>query len=354
MSRRAGIGGRAGGGCERSELGRGELWRQAPCMPPGRRQPARQPKKGTLSPFADSRTSPVKGEADRLEVSRKSNRSVEWTITVCQNPLMRSRLRRAAKRIGCLFAVLLAGFWLFYLWQPYRVDWVERRPERPLPRVPIEETGMLSPRSRVLIVVGHPDDDAYYIGGTLFRLKDLDATMRLVVCTDGDKSYYPFSDPKPLRRIRRREEEECARTAGIRDVVFFGLPDSRMAVDDALVERLADQIRWFRPTHLLTFDPKYPYRVSHRDHRAAGQATVAAARKVGFPGWLMLFATLGPNTAVDMTEKWPDVENLLAIHKSQFYGERLAWIRRSVKAHAMEAGERFGPALAEQFRAFRL
>lgn len=258
------------------------------------------------------------------------------------------------KRLGIVVGVLLVLSGGFYLWQPYRVQWKDRRPENAPPVVPIEQVGLLEPGRRVLILVGHPDDDAYYIGGTLFRLKSVGANMRLVVCTKGDKGYYPFGDAASLAKVRREEEKRCSETVGIRWVVFLNRPDSRMAVDDGLVGEIAEQIESFKPDFILTFDTKYPYRVSHRDHLAAGEATLKGGAKAHFKGLFLLFATQGPNTAVDITDRWPDVEKLLAVHKSQFFGEKLTRIQNSVKAYKQEAGEVFGPALADSFRACRL
>jgi len=268
-----------------------------------------------------------------------------------ERPLRKRRPLLSWRRLGITLAVLFLGVLLFYWWQPYRVDWIERHPATPPPRVSLDEIGLIDPRRRVLLVTAHPDDDAFYVGGTLFRLKDSGASVRQVVCTDGDKGYYWFNDSESTARIRQEEELECAKLAGIDEVAFLSLPDGRMTADENLVRRLEKEISEFKPEVILSFDAEYPYRVSHRDHRATGEAVAAAVKGAGFRGWLMCFATLGPTTAVDITNKWQGVENLLAIHKSQFYGERLRRIRGFVKAHAMEAGERFGPALAEQFRA---
>lgn len=258
------------------------------------------------------------------------------------------------KRIGIALGVLAIAILGFYFWQPYRIDLIEYRPDKPLPRIPIEQVGLLEPGRRVLVVTGHPDDEAYYIGGTLFALKEKGARVKLVVLTNGDKGYYPFSDSEGLARIRKEEEREGASLIGAEAVVFFDEPDSRTTVDDELVIKLMREIDSFKPETILTFDPEYRRRLSHRDHRAAGEATVQAARKARFHGWMMLFSTLGPNTAVDVYPYWNQVDRLLAVHKSQFHGERLVRIRKSVLAWAEEAGAEFGPILAEAFRAVKM
>lgn len=246
---------------------------------------------------------------------------------------------------------LVAGF---YLWQPYRVQWIDKRPDPPPDHLPIEQLDLFRRGVKVMIVVGHPDDAAFYLGGTLMALRDAGASMLQVVCTDGDKGYYPFSDAESLRQVRRTEESEAAGICGIKEVVFLGMPDGRLTVSDVLLKRIQEEIDAFEPDFIVCNDPVFPFRVSHRDHLTAGEAALRSAANAGFRGTFLLFATQGPNTAADVTSRWPEVEQLLAIHKSQFYGEKLDRIRGFVKAYKQEAGMEFGPALADSFRACRL
>jgi len=74
-------------------------------------------------------------------------------------------------------------------------------------------------------------------------------------------------------------------------------------------------------------------------------------KEIGFTGWALFFQTNSPTTFADVDRQWSDVQNLLAVHKSQFFGERLERIRSTVSEHALEAGERFGASFAEPFRA---
>lgn len=267
---------------------------------------------------------------------------------------MKLKGKFSGKRLAKVLAVLFVLVAIFYFWQPYRVQWIQRLPDPPLVMVPIEQTGLLARGKRVLIVVGHPDDDAFYVGGTLFTLKELGATVRLIVCTNGDKGYYPWGDSSELAKVRQDEEKACSAAAGVQEVVFLGLPDSRMSPDGAATDRIAEEIRDFQPDYLLAVDPQFPFRIQHRDHLASGEAALKAGKKAGYRGLFLLYATSSPNTAVDVTRFWPDVENLLATHKSQFYGDRLIRIRGFVKAYKIEAGEIFGPALADSYRACRL
>ncbi|MBX3118302.1 MAG: PIG-L family deacetylase [Fimbriimonadaceae bacterium] len=242
---------------------------------------------------------------------------------------------------------------LFYLWQPNRIDLVQKRPKAPLPRMPIADTGLLSKTSRVLVITGHPDDEAYYVGGTLFALKDAKASVKLIALTNGDKGYYFFSDSKALTKVRQAELRESCEKVGA-EVDFYNEPDGRLPVSDEIIDRVAVAIQAYRPTHILCFDPDYPPRISHGDHRAAAEIARDAAKKAEYNGWMMHFSTMGSNTAVDVSVFWSQAEELLAIHKSQFFGEKLERIRNTVSNNALNAGEQWGVAYAEPFRAVKL
>lgn len=255
------------------------------------------------------------------------------------------------KRTGIAVGILAVLFLCFYAWQPWRFDLVERKPNKRLPRIAIEETGLFERGKRIALVTAHPDDEAFYLGGTLFKLKESGAKTTLLVLTDGDKGYYPFFDSVSLAKTRKKETQESAKTVGIEEVVFFSFPDGRLSFEDKTVKRLAEEIIELSPEIVLTNDPLYWPRLSHRDHRVSGEITAKALEEIGFTGWVLFFQTNGPNTFADVDRHWGDAQDLLGVHKSQFFGERLERIKAMVSERALNAGEKFGAGFAEPFRA---
>lgn len=256
------------------------------------------------------------------------------------------------RRLGIAICVIAGLLVLLYLWQPNRIDIVQKRPATPLPRIELSETGLLSKTSRVLLITAHPDDEAFYLGGTLYALKEAGAKVKIVALTNGDKGYYLFNDWKATAKKRQEELRESCRRVGA-EVEFLNFNDGRLSVDDETIERTMVEIQAYRPTHILLFDPEYPPRISHGDHRAAGELAAQAIEKAAFKGWTMHYSTFGENTACDVSAYWAQAEDLLAVHKSQFFGEKLERIRNMVSNKAMEAGERFGTTYAEPLRAVR-
>ncbi len=257
---------------------------------------------------------------------------------------------RRLGRIGFLTAGALA---ILYLWNPQKIDFFPKAAPGG-PRLTPEETGMFAPGTRVAVVFAHPDDAEFYLSGTLLRLKASGARLLFVLTTDGGKAYYPpfTTDVAANRRVRREEQLASAREYGA-EVVFLDAPDGRYVPDAGERGKLLKALQAFDPEIVLTFDPEYPPRVQHRDHRNSGAATEAVIGRTG-ARWLLRFSTRAPNLFVDTSGLWGERERLLAIHRSQFTPEKMPMIARVVRGMSEEDGARAGVELAEGFRATRL
>ncbi len=265
------------------------------------------------------------------------------------------RRRRNRRRRIIVYGGLALAVWGFYAWIPWQFDFIPRRLPVPNPPVNPDSARLFSPGTRVLVVTAHPDDSAFYIGGFITKLGRSGAEIHQIICTDGDKAYYgPFADQKENRRLRRQEALEEIRAWGGTDLVFFGLPDGRLHADAQLVDRLHEAMLRFKPEYLLLFDAEFPPRLSHQDHRRAGEAAERAAQNVPSLKWLMRFSTIAPNFVLDISNEWESQKRLLAIHRSQFYGDHLERVENFVESSAIEDGERIGTLYGEGFRCSRL
>jgi LmbE family N-acetylglucosaminyl deacetylase len=258
----------------------------------------------------------------------------------------RSTLRRTAIAVG----IVALFFAAFYAWQPIRIDLTERFAPASEP-IAIERIGLFDKSKKVALVTAHPDDEVFYVGGTLAKLRDEGKHVPLIVLTDGDKDYYPLTDSTALAALRRKETMEVAERLRLLKVDFLGFPDGRLSRDAETVGPLAGLLYRAAPDIVLAFEPEFWPRVSHRDHRVAGEVTADALQKIGFTGWVLYFSTSSPNTFASTGEYWFEVAELLGVHESQFFGDKLNRIQAMVGGRAVEAGERFGVEMAEPFRA---
>ena len=264
---------------------------------------------------------------------------------------MTKRGRRVLKGFAFV-AVALGGF---YWYQPQRYDFFPRPAPDPNPPVDPDTTLLFKPGTRVSVVAAHPDDPEFFIGGTLTELSRAGCKIEIVMCTDGDKGYYPWfmTDAKENRVVRTAEQRDAASQYHA-EVVFLHEPDGRLRANNEVIAKVAQALLDFQPDYVLTFDPEYPPKVQHSDHLQSGLAAEEAVKSVSSVKWLMQFSTHAPNHFVDISDVWTAKKSLLAIHKSQFHGDRLQMVVNLVGSRAQDEGKQIGVAYAEGFRCTRL
>lgn len=250
----------------------------------------------------------------------------------------RPRWRRLRRGFLYLSTVLIAGLWGFYVWQPWEFDFVKRAIP-PRTHVDPDSSRLFAQGAKVMIVTGHPDDSEFYVGGTLLKLAESKAEVRQLLHTDGDKDYYFWTDTTALRKVRQGEQRTASARWGAHELAFLGFPDGRLRVGEEVIEQTAALIQKWKPEYLLCFDPKYPPRLSHQDHRRSGEIVLAAVERSRYTGWVLHFSTMAPNYVVNVDRFWPERIELLAIHKSQFYAERLQRIEGMITNRAKADAE---------------
>lgn len=241
-----------------------------------------------------------------------------------------------------------------YWWNPQKFHLAKKTPSN-FPKVDPDSAALFSVGHRVTVVVGHPDDAEFFISGALMKLHDAGAILTLIVVTDGDKSYYPpfLTDAEENRRVRRLEQAEASSHYDAK-VVFLGGPDGRYNPDEPVLRsKLKAAIDDSKPETLIAFDPEYLPTIQHRDHENSGRATFELAKDTSAK-WILLFATTAKNYYVDTSKYWDKRAELVAIHKSQFYGSKLELIKGTLLDKEMSDGEQAGCELAEGFRAIKL
>jgi LmbE family N-acetylglucosaminyl deacetylase len=155
-------------------------------------------------------------------------------------------------------------------------------------------------RTKVLLVLAHPDDE-YAFAATVYRLaRELDTTVDHVVVTDGEGGYQysglaeevygvRLADPASARRrlpeIRRHETLAAGRILGIRHHYFLNQKDRGFTSDvDATLQTLWDSTHIVRFLESLIARERYdfvftllPTEETHGHHTAA---TLLALRAV--------------------------------------------------------------------------
>jgi LmbE family N-acetylglucosaminyl deacetylase len=132
---------------------------------------------------------------------------------------------------------------------------------------------------RALVVTAHPDDVDFGAGGTVATWTAAGIEVAYCICTSGDAGGFDDTPRTEMAPLREAEQRKAAAELGVKDVVFLGYPDGRLTPSIELRRDISREIRRFRPDRVLTQSPEIWWRrlgASHPDHRATGEATLAA------------------------------------------------------------------------------
>lgn len=142
----------------------------------------------------------------------------------------------------------------------------------------------------MLVVLAHPDDESFPIGGTLAKYAADGVRITLISATRGEAGI-PWTSPPATAAIRERELRAAAATLGIAEVRFLDELDSMLFHADhaQIIARLTAAMREIRPDTVITFGPDGIS--GHSDHIIMHQLTTAAFDQAGIEGAQLFYIT---------------------------------------------------------------
>ena len=151
----------------------------------------------------------------------------------------------------------------------------------------------------IMVVGAHAADAEIMAGATV--LKHVDAGWRAVIVhmTPGEKGHRNLS-PEEYARIKVEEANNAARILGA-DCVMLPYKDGELPVNLDVQWAIADIIRQFRPTVLLT----HWQGSLHRDHRNTSLNVMESLFLARLPAFVRQHAAHGPSKVL-YAENWED------------------------------------------------
>lgn len=152
----------------------------------------------------------------------------------------------------------------------------------------IEKAEMMIERS-LLVILAHPDDESFGMGGTLARYAAEGVHVTLICATRGEAGIEGLA-PEQAGQLRERELRAAAAILGIAQVTFMGYHDAELAqVDQEIaIRQLVAALHEVQPQAVITFGPDGI--TGHPDHVAIHQLTTAAFDRLGLPARLYYLA----------------------------------------------------------------
>ncbi|MBT8226524.1 MAG: PIG-L family deacetylase [Dactylosporangium sp.] len=227
---------------------------------------------------------------------------------------------------------------------------------------------------RVLVVIAHPDDAEFWLGGTIARWTASGAEVSYLVLTDGEAGGFDPGVPRAdIPRIRRAEQEAAAAVLGVSDIRFLGLREGSLLQPRGEPHaEVVRAIRRTRPQVVVTWSPEWNwqrFRSCHPDHLATGAVTLRAVypdagnrfaptfllEDAGLEAWtaeeIWLINSPHSNHYVDVTGTFEAKVRAVAVHRSQtaHYADLAGRLRGRIAPNAVPAGLPEG-RLAEAFQ----
>lgn len=130
---------------------------------------------------------------------------------------------------------------------------------------------------KILVVLPHPDDEAYFFSGTLAKYIEEGAQITYACLTLGEMGRNMgvplFANRVTLPAIRKQELVASCQAIGIQDLRMLGFHDKMIEFEDQelLDGEILKLIRELNPALVITFYPGYSV---HPDHDATGAAVI--------------------------------------------------------------------------------
>ncbi len=212
----------------------------------------------------------------------------------------------------------------------------------------------------ILVILPHPDDEAFGVSGTLAMHLENGAQVTYACLTLGEMGRNmgipPFANRVTLPLIRKLELEASCRAIGIQDLRMLGFHDKMIEFEDQdqLDGSINELLSELNPSLVITFYPGYSV---HPDHDACGAAVIRTiARLTEDPKPVvhcLAFAknqehTIGkPDIINDVSDYLNHKMASIQAHRSQFQAAELLG---SKKLNDKEIQERYG---TERFWTYR-
>ena len=149
----------------------------------------------------------------------------------------------------------------------------------------------------VLVVLAHPDDETFALGGTIPRYTQAGVPVTVAIATSGEMGRRmgkpTFANRESLRHLRREELKAAVHALGTDDLHLLGVWDKTTEFRDpeALADKVSGLLLEKRPSLVFTHHPQFG---GHPDHNAIGEATLRAVRRLPAGQRPRLYCTTTP------------------------------------------------------------
>lgn len=210
---------------------------------------------------------------------------------------------------------------------------------------------MMKSNSRILVIAAHPDDEVFGVGGTIVKHVKKGDEVYVVIVTDGVLAKCYGENRFDIVQRRRKICLEVTKALGVKEVLFFNLPDAKLDTVPQLNlnKLLEDVIEKVQPYRVYTHSPND----LHRDHRIVFESTMVATRKNVSEVYCyeVLSSTSGfkPNVYIDISNELKHKLKALSYYRNTVGKFPFPISLEAVRTFAQFRGIEAGLIVAEAF-----
>lgn len=228
----------------------------------------------------------------------------------------------------------------------------------------------MSSKSKILIIVAHPDDEVLGCGGTIVRLTKQGNTVYTAFLGEGITSRYEQREDVDKKLIE--ELYACSRKAadvlGIEGTFTYNLPDNRfdtiplvdiVKIIEKLIEKIKPSVVYTHHNGDLNIDHQIVHRavltatrpIENQPVREIYAFCVSSSTEWAFGN---TFSTFHPNVFVNISETLESKIEAFSCYESEIRSFPHPRSQRAITAHARYWGSVVGCNAAEPFELVRL
>src|SRR5690625_4312987 len=142
---------------------------------------------------------------------------------------------------------------------------------------------MIEKERHVLIILPHPDDEAFGISGSIAAYRKMGVPVTYACLTLGEMGRNlgspQFATRETLAEVRKAELLKACEAMGLDDLRMMGLRDKTIEFEDDedMIKLVEDLIEETNPSLVISFYPGFSV---HPDHEATARAVVRAIRRM--------------------------------------------------------------------------
>ena len=209
----------------------------------------------------------------------------------------------------------------------------------------------------ILVFCAHADDEVIGMGGTLRKLADAGARIRLVMFSEGAEGYSRAEDRKSIVKTRQKETKAVCRILGIQEYVNLHGLDWSLPVNNKTYRDVICHIRSFKPDAVFTHSM-----ADYSDHMAVSQVSTEGWFHAALPCamgddpvWKLVplyeFEVIQPlarpSHVVDISDTFSFKKQAMEIYSSQT--GIVGSVFQLMEGRAMERGYSIGVQYGEAF-----